>query len=110
MKQQILFDHALCKILIEGSETKLFIKMMDGRWATQRPYENDLRGHIGALTLALDVLAGKIILGTTTTLDERDFSEKNQGAIEAPKVSEPETVETKVIDAPKSQPKQRRIL
>lgn len=110
--KKTLLNHELCKIIIEDGKTQLFIKMQDGRFAVQRPYENDLRGHIGALQLALDVLSGKIILGTVTTLDESAFSEKNLGALEAPKVQrEPEVIEApKVQTVQPTQPKGKKIL
>lgn len=86
-KKRILLNHDLCRIVEENGTVTLLMKMADGRWAVQAPYENNLRGQIGALTLALDVLAGKIMLGTTTTLDERDFDDTKLKAIEAgPKI------------------------
>jgi hypothetical protein len=56
--------------------------MTNGEHAVQRPYPADLRGQIGALTLALDVLAGKIILGATVRLNENELKPENADAIE----------------------------
>jgi hypothetical protein len=84
-----LLNHDLCKVRIEGAKTCLYIRMENGQYAIQRPFENDLRGHIGALTLALDVLSGKVLLSGVTTLQEREFKEETSvdvKAIEAPKV------------------------
>ena len=61
--KRIVLNHDLVRIVETNGKVEMFIKMADGLWAVQRPYEGDLRGLIGAMTLAIDVLAGKIILG-----------------------------------------------
>jgi len=57
-----LLDHSMIKITEEGTELKVKIKMLKGGWVLNRPFPADLRGTIGALTLALDVISGKVIL------------------------------------------------
>lgn len=85
-QKRVLLNHDLCKIIEENGKTVLYIKMGTGEFAVQRPYETDLRGQISALQLALDVLSGKIILGNTVQLDERDFQGKTLESIETKKL------------------------
>ena len=80
--KKILLNHEFCKVVEENSQFILYVKMANGSYAVQAPYPADLRGAIGALTLALDVLAGKIQLGTTVQLNESEFSAENHGAVE----------------------------
>jgi hypothetical protein len=71
--RKILLNHDLCRVVEENGKFTLYVKMANGSYAVQRPYDADLRGAIGALTLALDVLAGKIILGGVVQLNESEF-------------------------------------
>jgi hypothetical protein len=80
--KQVLLNHEFCKVVIENGQCTLYIRMANGEHAVQRPYPADLRGQIGALTLALDVLAGKIILGGTVRLNENEFKPENADAVE----------------------------
>ena len=57
-----LLDHEMCIITNTGTELKVKIRMLKGGWVLNRPFPADLRGTIGALTLALDVISGKVIL------------------------------------------------
>ena len=77
--KRIVLNHDLVRIVENSGKVEMFIKMGNGEWAVQRPYEGDLRGLIGAMTLAIDVLAGKIILGGTTRLDEVEFKTEKIG-------------------------------
>jgi hypothetical protein len=72
---KIMLNTELVRAIVEKGQIKLMIRMANGSWATQRPYDADLRGQIAALTLAIDALAGKIILQDAVQLDERDFAE-----------------------------------
>lgn len=80
--KKILLNHQFCKVVEENGQFILYVKMANGKYAVQAPYPADLRGAIGALTLALDVLAGKIQLGTTVELNESEFNPENQHAVE----------------------------
>jgi len=80
---KVMLNTELVRAVIEKGQCKVFIRMADGKWAVQRPYDADLRGQIAALTLAIDALAGKIILTEVVQLDERDFAEQKQNIVEA---------------------------
>jgi hypothetical protein len=89
---KIMLNTELVRATVEGGKINLYIRMTNGQWAMQRPYDADLRGQISALTLALDALAGKIILTETVQLDERDFAEPKAPTIEV----------SRLIEAPKA--------
>lgn len=73
---KFILDTPMVKILQnKPEEIQLLIKMKDGKYAVQKPYEGDLRGLIGAMTLAIDVLAGKVILNGTVDLEDGEFKE-----------------------------------
>ncbi len=57
-----ILNHDMVKVVEENNSLVVKIRMRDGRWALQAPFEANQRGIIGALTLSLDVLAGKIML------------------------------------------------
>lgn len=71
--RKVILNTELVRAVSENGKILLYIRMANGQWAVQRPYDADLRGQIGALTLAIDALAGKIILTETIQLDEREF-------------------------------------
>jgi len=76
MKQKLILDTPMVKIIqTKPEEIQLLIKMKDGKYAVQNPYTGDLRGLIGAITLSLDVLAGKVILNGTVDLQDGEFKE-----------------------------------
>jgi len=81
--KRIILNHDFAKVVEENGAITLYVKMANGQYAVQAPYPADLRGAIGALTLALDVLAGKIMLGGTVALNENEFKYGNQTAMEA---------------------------
>lgn len=78
---KIMLNTELVRAVIDGGQIKLYIRMTNGQWAVQRPYDADLRGQISALTLALDALAGKIILTETAQLDECEFAEQTRPTV-----------------------------
>lgn len=80
---KVMLNTELVRAVIEKGQCKVYIRMANGQWAVQRPYDADLRGQIAALTLAIDALAGKIILTEAVQLDERDFAEQKQNIVEA---------------------------
>lgn len=94
-KRQIVLNTELVRAVSENGELTLFIRMANGQWAKQRPYSADLRGQIGALTLAIDALAGKIILTEPVILDDRDFDGSPRFADAPIEIQGP-----KMIDAP----------
>lgn len=65
---RIVLSTDVCTIVESEGSYKLFIKMGDGQHAMQSPYPANVRGLIGALTLAIDVVAGKIILAGSCQL------------------------------------------
>jgi hypothetical protein len=83
-EKKIILNTELVRAVSENGQITLFIRMIDGKWAKQQPYSADLRGQIGALTLAIDALAGKIILTETVLLDDRDFEVPKPNTIEIP--------------------------
>lgn len=78
----VILNTELVRAISENGQINLFIRMANGQWAVQRPYDADLRGQIGALTLAIDALAGKIILQDTVQLDERDFAPQTKQTVD----------------------------
>jgi len=79
--KKMLLNHEFCKIIEENGKFTLYLKMANGQFAVQNPYPADLRGAIGALTLALDVLAGKIQLGAVVDLNENSINQESTGEI-----------------------------
>lgn len=59
---KIIMNHSMVRVIERDNTYVLSIRMRDGQWAVQQPYPADQRGIIGALTLAVDVLAGKVLL------------------------------------------------
>lgn len=57
-----ILQHSMVKIIERDNTYVLLIRTMDNQWVRQNPYPADQRGIIGALTLAVDVLAGKVLL------------------------------------------------
>ena len=57
-----LLNHDMCIITESNNELQVKIRMMKGGYVLNRPFPADLRGTIAALTLALDILSGKVIL------------------------------------------------
>ncbi len=57
-----ILSHEMVKIVQKDNAYILSLRMRDGQWAIQSPYEGNQRGLIGAMTLAIDVLAGKVLL------------------------------------------------
>lgn len=75
---KIVLNTELVRAIEDKGALTVYIRMADGRWAVQRPYAADLRGQIGALTLAIDALAGKIILQDAVHMDERAWARGGQ--------------------------------
>lgn len=59
---KIVLNHPMVRVAESNGEYHLSIRLRSGAWVNQMPYPADQRGIIGALTLAIDVLAGKILL------------------------------------------------
>jgi len=57
-----ILDTELCKIVKNEKGHQVFIAMNSKKWVANTPHSGDLKGLIGAMTLAIDVLAGKIWL------------------------------------------------
>ncbi len=72
IKPKVILDHSMVRIIEADQQYQLFIKMTNGKYASNAPYPADQRGIIAALQLALDVLAGKIMLAGTVDLDDID--------------------------------------
>lgn len=87
--KKVILNTELVRAVSERGQITLYIRMGDGQWAVQRPFDADLRGQIGALTLAIDALAGKIILTGTTSLDEKDFATPKPDVVDVPKIAAP---------------------
>ena len=63
----VILKTDLCRIEQDQNGYRVLIKMKDGAWVQNAPQSNDLRGLIAALTLSIDVLAGKIWLEGLST-------------------------------------------
>jgi len=59
---KIVFNHPMCLIVEQDNSYVVKIRMRDGQYALQAPYPADQRGLLGAMMLATDVLAGKVLL------------------------------------------------
>lgn len=55
----MMLNTELVKIEINGNQLILLVKASEGGWVEMMPFENDLRGRIAALSVAVDCLAGK---------------------------------------------------
>ena len=83
-QNKLVLNHDMCRIYLDQNEYKLFIKMFDGKWALQKPYPGDQRGLIGAMVLATDVLAGKVMLAGSVALpDENDSTKAKPSGLKA---------------------------
>ena len=78
-KQKVILGNCpadMVRVIQEGDQIKVFMKMDNGKFAMQRPIAADQRGIVEAITLALDVLVGKIRLtgevDLTETAPEKD--------------------------------------
>lgn len=60
MKNQLVLNTQTCKVFHEKEGLILYMKMKNGGWVKNNAYKADLQGLIGALTLGIDVLAGKV--------------------------------------------------
>lgn len=81
---RVILNTELVRAVVESGKLIVYIRMANGKWAIQRPYDADLRGQIAALTLAIDALAGKIILQDSVQLDEKDFEPSKPNVIDVP--------------------------
>jgi hypothetical protein len=83
---KIILNHPMVLVVEENNAYVVKIRMRDGRYALQSPFPADQRGIIGALTLALDVLAGKIMLtGIEAPSNVRPLPFPERIALDVPK-------------------------
>lgn len=68
-QQSIVLNHAIVRIIKNDNQYLLQMKM-GSQWVQQAPYTGDQRGLIGAMTLAIDVLAGKVWLTHVVVLPQ----------------------------------------
>lgn len=68
----VVLDTNLARIEASEKQYELYIRMERGGWVQTHPYSKDARGLIGALTLAIDVLAGKIWLDSVVGRKETE--------------------------------------
>ena len=57
-----ILKHKLVEIIQDEVGYRLFIATQEGGWVEHNPFPNDLRGLVGAMMIATDVLAGKFWL------------------------------------------------
>lgn len=62
MKAKIILNHDMVQILHEGSHYRVLITMSKGGQVEHEPFPGDQRGLVAAVSLATDVLAGKVWL------------------------------------------------
>ena len=79
---KLILNHEMVLVVQNADTIIVKIRMRDGRWALQAPFQADQRGLIGAVTLALDVLAGKIMLTGI------EAPQANERALNMPKLVE----------------------
>jgi hypothetical protein len=64
MKTTLILNTATVKVYQEKDGIILYMRLKDGggigKWVRNNAYAHDLKGLLGALTLSLDVLAGKV--------------------------------------------------
>lgn len=59
MKTKNILDTDIVKIKLTEEGYCAFIKMQNGSWLEHTPYENDLKGLVAVLDLAVNCCAGK---------------------------------------------------
>ncbi len=59
MKHKIVLDTDLVKIIDDGAEYLVHIKMQRGGILEHEPFKRDLHGLVGAMQLATEICAGK---------------------------------------------------
>jgi hypothetical protein len=52
-------DHEMVKVFSTKQAHTVYIKMQEGGWVKHHPFPPDLRGLVGAMGIATDVMAGK---------------------------------------------------
>jgi hypothetical protein len=85
---KVILNHPMVRIVENEKDHtyELSIHMRDGGWVKQAPYPADQRGVIGALTLALDVLAGKVLLmGVDRTAKALPYETPDMVLLDTPK-------------------------
>jgi len=60
--KNLILNTENCRIYSDKNGIILEMKMEDGGWVQQCPFKHDLSGLIAALTLSVDVIAGKVWL------------------------------------------------
>ena len=73
MKKKIILDTNTCKVYQEKEGIVLYMQLKNGGWVKNNPYKGDLQGLIGALTLGIDVLAGKVWPSMVVSSPEGDL-------------------------------------
>lgn len=61
-QNKLILNHPLCQIYQEESAYRVLITMSKGGVVEHEPFPGDQRGLVAAMSLAVDVLAGKIWL------------------------------------------------
>lgn len=59
---KVVLNHDLVQIILDGSSYRVLIAMSKGGMVEHQPFPGDQRGLVAAMSLATDVLAGKIWL------------------------------------------------
>jgi hypothetical protein len=60
--EKIILNTSTAVVVQTPTDVVLRIKMEAGQWVACKPYTNDAKGVVAALTAAIDVLCGKIWL------------------------------------------------
>jgi hypothetical protein len=71
--KNLILNTPNCRIVQTKDKMILEMKMDNGQWVRQMPYTNDLKGLVAALTLSIDVVAGKIWLQSAVDDDKKNL-------------------------------------
>jgi hypothetical protein len=66
-----ILNHELIKILEDKGQYRVLISMTNGGQVEHQPFPGDQRGLVAAVSLAVDVLAGKIWLSHVAETDSK---------------------------------------
>jgi hypothetical protein len=73
----VILNTQTCRIFSTDKGIVLEMKLENGGWVRQMPYSSDLKGLVAALTLSVDVVAGKVWLDTVAEETEQKRLTKN---------------------------------
>ena len=80
MKTKLILDTEICRIIQKQTGYHTYIRAKDGSWVEMVEYQNDLKGLVNALDLALNACSGKFYPAKGTAhLDRLQIEEQKKG-------------------------------